>query len=184
MLWKRKVISGVLQEVSSTLCARTTKIYVLQERSFQIPLKYIDVVRRTNTAQDVLKEHEIDVCWNVDGDRKLFGPRTCFIQFTSLHNSPLQGYMLSGERLTNEEISTQRKTTLGTRTTEARQCHKVQRNLSHWSGRRGIRRFCSKDARRTLESHMESAIPCKSQKKITKYNVKHIKGISSRAPMR
>ena len=41
-------------------------LWVLQESSFPVPLKYIDDVRRTNTALDVLQEHEFDD-WNVDG---------------------------------------------------------------------------------------------------------------------
>ena len=38
-----------------------------------IPLKYLDVVRRTDATVDVLLESRIDNCWNVDGDRELPG---------------------------------------------------------------------------------------------------------------
>ena len=56
--------------------------YVPQESSLPIPLKYVDVVRRTNTTLDVLREHRIDDRWNVDGDRKLSGLWTGFTHFT------------------------------------------------------------------------------------------------------
>ena len=35
-------------------------VCVPQESSFPIPLKYIDVVRRTNTTLDVLQEGQMD----------------------------------------------------------------------------------------------------------------------------
>ena len=48
------------------------------EGSFSIPLKYFDVVRRTNTILDVL----------LDGDPMLSGPWTRFIQFSKLNEMP------------------------------------------------------------------------------------------------
>ena len=41
--------------------------------SFPLPLQYVDVVRRTITTLDVLRESRIDDSWNVDGDRELSG---------------------------------------------------------------------------------------------------------------
>ena len=43
-----------------------------KERYFSIHLKYIEVIRRTNTTGDVLLEIRIDDNWNVDGDWELF----------------------------------------------------------------------------------------------------------------
>ena len=63
-----------------TLCAGRT------------PLKYIDVVRRTNTTLDVLLESRTDDDWNVDGDRMLSEPWTCFTQFTILNEKPPDRY--------------------------------------------------------------------------------------------
>ena len=44
------------------------KLYVLQECSFLIAVKDIDVVRRTSATLDVLQEYKIDYYWNVHGD--------------------------------------------------------------------------------------------------------------------
>ena len=53
------------------------KLYVLKEE-FPIPLRDIDVVRRTNTILDVLLESRIDDSCNVEGDRNLAEPWTGF----------------------------------------------------------------------------------------------------------
>ena len=45
-----------------------------EEGPFFTPLKYIDVVRRTNTTQDVLLEGSIGDFWNADGGGELSGP--------------------------------------------------------------------------------------------------------------
>ena len=63
-----------------------------KEGSFPIPLKNIDVVRRANTTLDVLLESHTDDYWNVDGDRMLSEPSTCFTQFTILSEKPPDGY--------------------------------------------------------------------------------------------
>ena len=135
------------------------KLYVPKEGSFPIPLKYFDVVRRTNTTLDVLLESRIDDDWNVDGCRELSGPWTRFTQFTtSIGNLP-NGYMWSGggaidrsssnlqARLpmarglvkdVKKNLSTKRKTALDYRNAEARQCSKVERHLLHRSVRHGV----------------------------------------------
>ena len=46
-------------------------LYVPKEKSFPIPLKYIDVTRTTYTSLDVLLENYIEDYWNLDGDREL-----------------------------------------------------------------------------------------------------------------
>ena len=43
------------------------KLYVPKEEPFPIPLRYVDVVRRTNTTLDVLVESRIEDYWNVVG---------------------------------------------------------------------------------------------------------------------
>ena len=48
------------------------KLHVPKEESFPIPLRYIDVVRWTNTTLDVLLESRIDDNLNVDGGRPRF----------------------------------------------------------------------------------------------------------------
>ena len=76
------------------------QIYVPKEESFPIPLKYIDVTRSTRTDLDVAQEKRIDDNWNVDGDRNLSDSWTGFTRFTLLSESPPEGYMWSGVRLT------------------------------------------------------------------------------------
>ena len=54
------------------------KLDLPKKESFPIPLKYVDVVRRTNRTLDALLESRIDDDWNVDGDQELSGPWTGF----------------------------------------------------------------------------------------------------------
>ena len=106
----------------SSSSSRKQELQVLQEISFLVPMKYIDVVRRTNTYHwkahfpipskkiDVVKrktlnwtycrKSQIDYCWNANGDRQLSIPWTSFTQFTQLNATPPKGYMWSGEILT------------------------------------------------------------------------------------
>ena len=58
------------------------QLYVPNEESFPTPLRYIDVVRRTNTTLDVLQESRTDDYWSVDGDRNPSEPWTGFTLFT------------------------------------------------------------------------------------------------------
>ena len=51
----------------------------------QHPLRYIDVIRRTQAALDVLQESRMDDNWNIDGDGNLSEPWTGFTQFTILN---------------------------------------------------------------------------------------------------
>ena len=76
------------------------QLYVPKEESFPIPLKYIDVIRSTHTDLDVAQEKRIDDNWNVDGDRNLSDSWTGFTRFTLLNETPPEGYMWSGGRLT------------------------------------------------------------------------------------
>ena len=45
------------------------KLYSPREKSFTIPLKYIDVIRSTHTDLDGAQEKGIDDYWNVDGHK-------------------------------------------------------------------------------------------------------------------
>ena len=47
--------------------------YAPREDAFPVPLKYIDVVRHTQTNLDIPQEHTIDSFYNVDSDRPLSG---------------------------------------------------------------------------------------------------------------
>ena len=58
--------------------------YVPREESFPMPLRYIDVSRRTHTTWDVLQEGRMDDYWNHAGDRNLSEPWTGFSQLTIL----------------------------------------------------------------------------------------------------
>ena len=60
------------------------QVYVSKAESFPIPLRYIDVIRRTHTTLDVLQESHLDDFWNIDVDRNLSEPWTGFTQFTIL----------------------------------------------------------------------------------------------------
>ena len=88
------MIAGIFS--SSSLSTKELKLYVPKEETFATPLEHIDVVRRTNTALDVLLECRIDDCWNVDGGQELSEPWDGFTQFTILNEKPPDGYMWSG----------------------------------------------------------------------------------------
>ena len=68
-----------------------------REESFPIPLKYIDVIRSTQTDLDVAQEKRIDDYWNVDGNRNLSD------SWTLLNETPPEGFMWSVGRLTKIE---------------------------------------------------------------------------------
>ena len=72
------------------------KLFVPKEEAFPTPLEYIDVVRRTNAASDVLLECRIDDYWNVDCGQELSEPWKGFTQFTILNEKPPDGYVWSG----------------------------------------------------------------------------------------
>ena len=81
------------------------KLYSPREESFPIPLKYIDVSRTTHTNLDVKQERRIDDYWNIDGSRDLSDSWTGFTQFTLLEETPPDGYVWSGERLTKRQVT-------------------------------------------------------------------------------
>ena len=81
------------------------KLYSPREKSFPIPLKYIDVTRTTRTNLDGKQERRIDDYWNIDGSRDLSDSWPCFTQLTPLEEKPPDGYMWSGERLTKRQVT-------------------------------------------------------------------------------
>ena len=74
------------------------KHYVPKEETFPTPLKYIDVMRSTNTDLDVAQEKRIDDYWNVDEDGRLSDSWTGFTKFTLLKETSPKRYMWSGRR--------------------------------------------------------------------------------------
>ena len=64
------------------------QLYVPQEESVPIPLKYIDVTRTTHANLDVLQEKRIDDYWIVEVDRNLSHSWRGFTKFTLLNEKP------------------------------------------------------------------------------------------------
>ena len=122
MIWKQSTISGVCLDA---FCIVATS-------SFPVPLKNINVVRRTTTTLDVLPEYQIDGDWNVYRDRQLI---RALDQCQPV--PPFLGIIL---HLLAEHVNTtsaKRKTALGRRKkAKARQCTKTERDLLDRSGRR------------------------------------------------
>ena len=76
-----------------------------REESFPILLKYIDVCRTSPANLDLMQESRIDDYWNIDGSRDVSVSWTGFTQFTLLSENPPEGYMWSGWRLTNRQVT-------------------------------------------------------------------------------
>ena len=57
------------------------KAHIPTEKSFLVPLEYIEVTRTTYTTLDVMLETHIDDYWNVDGDRELSDTWTGLTRF-------------------------------------------------------------------------------------------------------
>ena len=147
MMRKLKVTSGLLQENSFiviTLNPRV-KLYMPKERSFPIPINYIDVTRTTLSSPDVLLEKNIEDHWNEDGEKEMSDAWTGFTRFILLNERPPDGYAWSGERLARKpttsrpddvwpgmwkHMSDAAKTKMGCRETKARQCQTFERNSS------------------------------------------------------
>ena len=81
------------------------KLYSSREKSFPVPLKYIDVSRTTHTNLDVKQERRIDDYWNIDGSRDLSNSWTGFTQFTLSKANSQDGYRWSGWRLTRKQLT-------------------------------------------------------------------------------
>ena len=81
------------------------KLFMPREETFPIPMKHIDVARRTHTSIDVLLEKQIEEYWNVDGDRELSDAWTGLTRFVLLKERPPEGYTWSGCRLTRKQTT-------------------------------------------------------------------------------
>ena len=83
----------------------------------------------------------MDDYWNVDSCQDLSKPWTHLTQFTILTEKHPNWYTWSRGRLTEvrskhvEKLSSKRKTAMGWRKAEARQCLKIERHFLHRSGR-------------------------------------------------
>ena len=76
--WKQNMISEVFLGASFVVIVfkKDKSCMCLLKSSFPIPLKYIDVVKRTNTTLYVLQESRVYDHWNVDGAWQLSAPWT------------------------------------------------------------------------------------------------------------
>ena len=158
------------------------KLYSPREESFPIPLKYIDVSRTTHTNLDVMQESRIDDYWNIDGSRDLSDPWTGFTQFTLLEETPPEGYMWSGWRLTRKQLTSRPDhlwpeiwKTMG-KNAKLKEKQKWSHAKLHQENARKLRgiyfidpqdkefKETIKNARKKLETSVAPAMPCKIMK--------------------
>ena len=78
------------------------QVYVPKEETFQIPMRYIDVIRSPHTTLDVLQENSLDDNWKIDVNRNLSESWTRFTQFTVLNEKLPDGIMWSGKVADNK----------------------------------------------------------------------------------
>ena len=102
-----------------------------KEESFQIPLKYIDVVRSTHGDLDAAQEKRIDDYWNVDENRSLSDSWT---DFTLLNEISPKGYMWSGRRMTNIQTTSRPDHIRSDAWTRMEKQRKEERNNNGQSG--------------------------------------------------
>ena len=104
---KLKVTSGLLQKkfIYRHHVEPRVKLYMTEEETFPITMKYIDVTRTTHTSLDVMLDKQIDDYGNVDGERELSDAWTGFTRFVLLKERPPEGYTSSGGRLTRKQTT-------------------------------------------------------------------------------
>ena len=158
------------------------KLYSSREESFPVPLKYIDGSRTTHTNLDVKQEKRIDDYWNIDGSRDLSDSWTGFTQFILLAETPPDGYMWSGRRLTRKQLTSRPDylwpelwTKLGTNA-QLKERQKWSHEKPKLDNARKLCGICfldpedkefkesTKNARKKLETPMAPAMPCKTSK--------------------
>ena len=71
-------------------------------------MKYIDVTRTTCTSLDVLLQKNIEVYWNVDGEKELSDAWTDFTRFILMNERPPDGYTWSSVRHTRKQTTSRR----------------------------------------------------------------------------
>ena len=132
------------------------KLYMPKEESFPIPLKYIDVTRKTRTSLDVLLE-KILMITGTWMERELSEAWTDLTRFILLNERPPDGFSWSGERLTSKQttsrpdtwwpeiwkimarnvethvpyVQSRREAKMDYRNTTTRQCQKITWYLLH-----------------------------------------------------
>ena len=151
------------------------KLYSPRQESFPIPLKYIDVSNTTQTNLDVMQESRIDDYWNIDGSRDLSGSWTGFTQFTLSSEKPPDGFLWSGVRLTRRQATPRpelwRGMSKNAKLREKQEWTIEKPKLDSARRLRGIYfidpedmefKEIIKNARKTLETPMAPAMPCKT----------------------
>ena len=176
--WKQDMISGLYLDASLiVIMFKKGKFYLPQE--FLVPLKHVDVVRRTHTGLDVFQECQTDDFWNGDGDRILSWQWTGFTLFILLSNTPLRGYMWSEGGIDEDSSNVQaRWPEIWSGISQKSQ----QKEKQHWAEEepkvddarklRGIYYMVPEDKEfnktlkmlEKLEVHMDSAMPRKLRK--------------------
>ena len=129
------------------------------------------------------KKASIDY-WNIDGSRDLSDPWTGFTLSTLLEETPPEGYMWSGRRLTRKQLTSRphhlrpelRKTMR--KNAKLKEKQKWSNEKLHLENARKLRGICFidledkefketiKNARKKLETSVAPAMPCKIMKKV------------------
>ena len=81
--------SEVRNDFSSIEGSFIYRHHVETSSSALVPLRYIDVVRRTDATLDVLQASRIDEYWNIDVDRDFIG---ILDSFHAVHNGKWENY--------------------------------------------------------------------------------------------
>ena len=131
---------------------------------------------------DVKQEKRIDDYWNIDGSRDLSDPWTGFTQFTLLEEKAPDGYMWSGVRLTRKQLTSRpdhlwpelwKSMGKNAKLKEKQKWSDEKLHLANARKLRGIYfidpedtefKETIKNARKTLETSVAPAMPCKIMK--------------------
>ena len=158
------------------------KLYSPRDETFPIPLKSLDVSRTTHTSLDVKQEKRIDDYWNKDGSRDLSDHWTSFTQFVLMEETPPNGYMWSGGRLTRKQLTSRPDhlwpalwDKMG-KNAQLKEKQKWSHEKIHLDNARKLRgiyfidpedkefKETIKNARKKLETPVAPAMPCKIMK--------------------
>ena len=141
------------------------KLYVLGEESFPTPLRYIDVIRRTHTALDVLQESRIDDFRSIDDDRNLseHGPVSRSAQQADENSSKQQGLITCGQKFGPECQKAAQRKAKQQWAIEKPKLENAQKSRRTYFIDPDDEEFIEtmKNARKTLELPTEAAMPCK-----------------------
>ena len=97
MKQKPEETSGLFKVASSIVITMNLEFSTLCAKRRIIPYstENIDVIRATNTNQDVLGEKRVDDYWNVDVNRSLSDSWKGFTKFTLFKEKPPKGFVWS-----------------------------------------------------------------------------------------